>query len=130
MARPRGGGFRFEYLTSGVSLFNGDGIVVHVVNDSGANESTQVVIYQNTGAGATTAADSGLVQVVPSWMWGFAYTIPSSGEYWLRIRASSENLVPKASFERFQNAAWMPVISYRPGDFAIFKLQPTRQRLW
>jgi hypothetical protein len=130
MARPRGKGFQFEYVTSGVSLFNGDGIVVHVVNDSGANESTQVVIYQNTGAGATTAADSGVVQLVPTWTWGLGYTVPSSGEYWLRIRSSSESLVPKASFERFQSGAWMPVVSYRPGDFAVFELKPARKRLW
>lgn len=130
MARPRGKAFQFEYVTSGISLIHGDGVVVHVVNDSGVNESTHVVIYQNTGAGALTATDSGLVQVAPTWTWGLGYTIPSSGEYWLRVRATSENLVPKASFERFQNGLWLPIVTYHPGDFAVFQLHPARKRLW
>jgi hypothetical protein len=130
LARPRSNVFRFEYVTSTVSLLDGDGIVVHVVNDSGANEDTQALIYENTGAGAVTAADSGVAQIVPSWAWGMAYTISTSGEYWVRIRATSEDLVPKASFERIQNSVWAPVVSYQPGDFEIFALRPSRKRLW
>jgi hypothetical protein len=130
VARARSAGFKFEYVTSAVSCLNGDGIVVHVVNDSGADENAHVVIYQNTGAGAITATDSGLVQVVATWTWGLGYTVPSSGEYWLRIRTASESLVPKTSFERFQNGVWSPVVSYSPGDFAVFSLQPARKRLW
>ena len=122
--------FQFEYVSSTVSLLNGDGIVVSVVNDSGASENTQVVIYQNTGAAAVTATDSGVVHVVATWQWSLGYTVPSGGEYWLRILATTENLVPKASFERVQNGAWVPVVSYRPGDFAVFQLRPARKRLW
>ena len=120
--------FKFEYVTSAVSLQKGDGVVVHVVNDSGIAENTHAIIYQNTGAGARTAADSGVVVVTPTWNWGLAFTIPESGEYWLRIQATSELLIPKAAFERVKDGLWVPVVTYRPGDFAAFSLG--RRRLW
>src|SRR5262245_34033636 len=111
-------------------MLHGDGIVVHVVNDGGAAENAHVVIYQNTGAGASSIADSGSVVVVPSWTWTFAFTVSQSGEYWLRIQATSGFLIPKASFERSQNSVWIPIVTYRPADFATFTLQPHRKRLW
>lgn len=122
--------FESEYVTSAVSLLRNDGIVVHVVNDNPAPGKSQVVIYQNTGAGAVTATDSGPVDVIPTWNWGLGYTIPESGEYWLRVRVTSEFLIPKASFERLHDSIWIPVVTYRPGDFAIYKLQPSRKRIW
>lgn len=124
------GRFEFEYVTSAVSVSKGDGIVVHVVNDSGAAENARVVIYQNTGAGASTVADSGSEVVTPTWMWGLGFTVPESGEYWLRIQASAEFLVPQASFERLHGGVWTPVVTYRPGDFAAFDLHPRRKRIW
>ena len=120
--------FKLEYVTSAMSLQKGDGIVVHVVNDSGIAENTQAIIYHNTGAGARTAADSGVVAVAPTWNWGLGFTIPESGEYWLRIQAASEFLIPKAAFERVQGGLWIPIVTYRPGDFAAFSLG--RRRLW
>jgi hypothetical protein len=118
--------FELEYVTSAVSLLHGDGIVVHVVNDSGGAENAHIVVYQNTGAGAFPV---GTIVVVPTWTWGFAFTVSESGEYWVRIQATSESLIPKASFERPQNPVGIPMVSYRPGDFAIFMLQPHRKRL-
>ena len=108
----------------------GDGIVVHVVNDSGAAENARVVIYQNTGAGAVTLVDTGMVAIVPTWQWGLGFTVARSGEYWVRVQASSEFLIPKVQFERLQNGIWSPVIAYEPGDFAVFGLKPSRRRLW
>jgi hypothetical protein len=122
--------FEFEYVTSAVSLFQDDGIVVHVVNDNPAKSVSEVIVYQNTGAGAVTAAATGPADVTPTWTWGLGYTIPNAGEYWLRVRVASEYLVPKASFERLSNGIWLPLVTYRPGDFAIFKLRPTRKRIW
>ena len=115
-------------MTSGVSVLANDGIVVHVVNDSGISENTRVVIYKNTGAGAVTVVDTGVVAVAPTWMWGLGFTAKESGEYWLRVQSTSESLVPQASFERVDAGVWKPVVSYRPGDFAVFSL--TRKRLW
>ena len=129
-AKPSGAVFYFEYVTSTVSLFEGDGIVVHVVNDSAVPENARVVIFMNTGAGATLVKDSGSVIVIPTWMWGLGFTVPNSGEYWLRVQATSEFLVPKASFERLFQSIWTPVVSYRPGDFAAFDLLPLRKRIW
>lgn len=133
-APEKKGAYRFEYVTSTVSLLmqsgQGDGIVVHVVNDSSKTDHVEVVIYQNTGAGAVVAAQSGPVDVVPSWQWGLGFTIPSSGEYWVRIRTSSEFSVPTVSFERVQAGIWVSVARYRPGDFAVFKLHPSRKRIW
>jgi hypothetical protein len=123
-----GSAFELEYVTSAVSVLSGDGIVVHVVNDSGVGENTRVVLYQNTGAGATTVLDTGLVAVTSTWTWGLGFTVKASGEYWLRIQATSEALIPKASFERVDAGTWKPVVSYRPGDFAAFSL--TRKKLW
>jgi hypothetical protein len=124
--------FKYECVTSAVSVLSGDGIVVHVVNDSSKKEQTQVVLYQNTGAGAVTVTDSGVVDVIPTWTWGLAYTVPNSqsGEYWLRIRTTTEFLIPKVAFERIAGGIWVPVVSYRSGDFATFSLKPSRRRLW
>src|SRR5712691_7749094 len=94
--------FKFEYITCTVSLQfvanQGDGVVVHVLNDGGVSEHARALIYRNTGAGAAIAADSGSVAVTPSWQWGLGFTIPESGEYWVRVRATSEFLVPKVLF--------------------------------
>jgi hypothetical protein len=124
---------KYEYVTSTVSLLvqagKGDGIVVAVVNDSAASENTHVAIYLNTGAGATAVAGTSTT-IVPNWQWSLGYTVKNSGEYWVRVQTSSEFLVPKVSFERLQNGVWTPVVSYRPGDFAVFQLTPTRTRLW
>jgi hypothetical protein len=126
--------FSYEYITSTASVVvnagQGDGIVTHIVNDSKKNEYARVLIYQNTGAGAIIAYDSGVADIVPSWQWGLGFTVPQSGDYWLRIQISSESLIAKVSFERLQNGIWVPFVSYLPGDFAIFKTIPSRKRLW
>ena len=121
--------FEFEYVTSAVSLRDGDGIVVHIVNDSAVDEDAQVFIFQGTGAGANTVVDSGVTSVSPNFTAGIAFTTSASGEYWLRVRASSENLIPKVSFEQLQNSGFVPVVTYRPGDFAIFRITD-RERIW
>jgi hypothetical protein len=118
-----------EYVTSAVSVLNGDGIVVHVVNDSDAAENTHVTIYMNTGAGASVATDSGNVSVVATWTWGLGFTVSESGEYWVRIQIGSEFLIPKVSFERVRDSIWIPIVTYKPGDFAVFEPQP-RKRIW
>lgn len=120
--------FELEYVTSAVSMRPDDAIGIHVVNDSSVAGSTRVVIYRNTGAGAITVADTGIVTLTPNWTWALGFTAKDPGEYWLRIQASSEALIPKASFERINGAIWKPVVSYRPGDFAVFSLK--RKRLW
>jgi hypothetical protein len=110
-----------EYVTSTVSMYNGDGIVVHVVNDDDLAHYARVVIYMNTGAGAVIVEDTGVIKITPTWEWGLGYTISDSGEYWIRIQASSDVLIPKASFELYQGDRWTPFVSYLPGDFAVFK---------
>ncbi len=75
MEELAGSAFDLEYVTSAVSVLVNDGIVVHVVNDSGVAEDTRVVIYQNTGAGAVTVVDSGRVTVGPTWTWGMALPV-------------------------------------------------------
>ena len=125
---------KFEYVTSTVSLLviagQGDGIVVHVLNDSGVTENARIVIYQNTGAGATTEFDTGITPYVPTWQGGLGHLVTQSGEYWVRIQTSSQFLIPKVSYERVQSGVWSPVVTYRPGDFAVFALRPSRKRLW
>lgn len=125
---PAGPAFALEYVTSALSARTEDGIGVHVVNDSSVAESTRVVIYKNTGAGAVTVADTGRVTVTPTWTWLMSFPVKDPGEYWLRIQATSESLIPRASVERFEGGISKPVESYRPGDFAVFSL--ARKRLW
>jgi hypothetical protein len=133
-SKQRSPRFTFEYVTSTVSLLvvanQGDGIGVSVVNDSGVSENARAVIYQTTGAGAIIAADSGNAAVPPTWRWGLGFTISESGEYWIRVQVSSEFLIPQVWFQRFQNGIWVPIESYRPGDFAVFRLKPSRKRHW
>ena len=118
-----------EYVTSAVSLSVDDGIVVHVVNDSPLNQKTRIIIYQNTGAGSTISTDSGDMTVAHTFTGGLGYTVSKNGEYWIRVQTSSENLIPKASFERLIDSVWNPFIVYHPNDFAIFKL-PAKRRMW
>jgi hypothetical protein len=121
--------FEFEYVTSAVSLRDGDGIVVHIVNDSAVDEGDQVLIFQGTGAGANTVVDTGVTSVPPNFTGGLGFAISASGEYWVRIKVSSENLIPKVSFEQLRNSEFVPVVTYRPGDFAIFRITD-RERIW
>ena len=123
-----GSEFELEYVTSTVSVLPNESIVVHVVNDSGVAENTRVVIYRNGGAGAITVADTGRVVVTPTWTWNLGFTVSDPGEYWLRIQATSQSLIPKAEFQRVVSGIWNPIVSYKPGDFAVFSL--TRKRLW
>lgn len=118
----------YEYVTSTVSTLKNDGIVVHVLNHSAVLHKTHVHIFQNTGAGAVQVADSGSVGVAPTWQWGLGFTIPASGEYWVQVEVDSEFLIPKTSFERSTAGLWVPLVSYSPGDFAVFDRAP--RRLW
>jgi len=118
-----------QYVSGAVSALNGDGIVVHVINDSDAVENTHVTIYLNTGGGATVAEDTGNTAVAATWTWGLGFTVSKAGEYWVRIQTSSEFLIPKMSFERLEGSNRMPLVTYTPGDFAVFEPQP-RKRIW
>lgn len=126
--------YLYENVTSTVSMLvsngQGDGIVIHVVNDSNKTEKVSVVIYQNTGAGASVVVDKKDVDIIPSWAWGLGYTVKDSGEYWVRIRMTSESLISKVSFERVSGGIWNSYVTYNPGDFAVFKLAPARKRIW
>ena len=116
-----------QYVSSAVSVLTGDGIAVHIVNDSDTAENASVMIYMNTGAGAAVAADSGNIVIAATWTWGLGFTISESGEYWVRIQTGSEFLIPKASFERLRGSTWTPVVNYKPGDFAVFEPQPRKR---
>lgn len=126
-ADPASPVYTLEYVTSAFPGRTNDNILVDVVNDSSVAESTRVVIYKNTGAGAVTVSDT-RVTVTPTWTWSLSFPVKDSSAYWLRIQATSESLIPRASVERSEGAIWKQIESYRPGDFAVFSL--TRKRLW
>jgi hypothetical protein len=121
--------FEFEYVTGTVSVLLNDGIVIHAVNDSAAQAQTEAIIYRNTGAGAVVAGQA-TNPVEPSATWALGFPVAQSGEYWVRVRASSQEVIPKVSFERLRDGVWYPVVSYRPADFALFRLRPSRKRMW
>lgn len=118
--------FTLEYVTGRVGMFKGDGIVVNAINDSTASENVGIIIYH----GASVASDSGTLVVTPMTISGLGFTVPQNGDYWLRVRVTSECLVVTASFERLRDGNFVPLLSYLPGDFAIFRLQPSKTRLW
>jgi len=120
--------FALEYVTSTMSLPAGDVITARVVNDSAAVEHVQVVVYKNTGAGAAVVLDTGRLPVGATWAWFVTLNLMEPGEFWLRIRTSSEALVPGASFDKYEGTEAKPRMIYRPGDFAVFSL--ARKRLW
>ena len=119
-----------QYVTCTVSLLEHDGIVIHVLNFSNDPQTVRVKIYKNTGAGAQQVCDSNDTPVTPTWQWGLAYNVVEgeSGEFWVQIELSSETLIPKVSFERFVDSRWLPVVNYKPGDFAVFDAQQRRIR--
>lgn len=123
-----GSAFEVEYVTSGVGLAANDNINIQVVNDSGVAENVRVVIFKNTGGGAVTVLDTGRVVVASSWTWAMGFAVKDSADYWLRIQATSDALIPKALFLHDEAGVWKTVEHYRPGDFAVFSL--TRKRLW
>jgi len=126
--------YRYEYLTSAETLKvfpnQGDAISVVVLNDGAVEEYTYVVIYRDTGAGVMSIVDKGPQVVYPASAWTLGYTALEAGEYWVRIQATSQFLIPKVSFERYGDRAWSPLVSYAPGDFAVFQLKPLRKRMW
>lgn len=130
------GEFVLDFVTGAVSVINGDGIVIHVTNDSQVEATTQLLIYQNTGAGAITQSDSGSYTLPPAWTGGVGYTIQESGEYWVRIRSTSEFVIPQVSFECLSDPSpnprppFTPFVVYKPGDFAVFELPSQRHRKW
>ena len=131
-----GGEFALEYVTGAVSMIIGDGIVIHVTNDSPVEAITQLIIYQNTGTGAIIKSDSGRYPLVPTWMGGASYTIQESNEYWVRILSTSEFVIPQVAFDRLSEPGphprppFTPFVMYRPNDLALFELQPQRRRRW
>ncbi len=126
--------FKYEYLTSAETLMvfpnQGDALSVVVLNDSSAFEYTHITIYRDTGAGTTTMVEKGPQVVYPTSQWHLGYTALEAGEYWVRIQTTSQYLIPKVSFERYGDRAWSPLVSYTPGDFAVFQLKPLRKRMW
>jgi hypothetical protein len=116
-----------EYVTGAVSVFANNGIVVHALNHSDLTESVRVRIFENTGAGAVQATDTGVMNLIPSWTGGLGFTVQTSGEYWVQVLASSESVVVTAAFQRLEGGSFIPVVSYSPGNFAVFE-RGRRQR--
>jgi hypothetical protein len=124
-------GFRYEYVTSTVPLRPlHNTIIVRVVNASAGRARVRVIIHQTSGLGAQVAADSGVRKIAATWDWYLGFPVPSPGDYWVRVLANSDVLVPAVSFEHDQSGIWLPFVIYRPGDFALFGLTPTRHRMW
>jgi hypothetical protein len=121
--------FTIEYATGAVSLFRGDGLVIHVTNDSSQAEDVQLTIFENMEAGATTVAGPHIQTLPPLFTGGLGFTAPNGGEYWVRIQGS-EFTIPHVFFEHLQQRTRTPWLVYKPGDFAVFEQQPVRRRRW
>ena len=78
--RPRvaGHSFSYEYVTSAVNLLNGDGIGIHVVNDSSAEQNTGHYLQQHWRRRFNCADSSSLV-VTPSGTGAWVIQCPENG---------------------------------------------------
>jgi hypothetical protein len=106
-----------EHITGTVGVTANGGIAVRVLNHSDLNESARVRIFENTGAGAVQAADSGVMNLAPTFTGAFAFTVQNGGDCWVQVQASSESVVATADFQRPGGT----MTSYSPGDFAVFE---------
>jgi hypothetical protein len=121
--------FTIEHATGAVSLVQGDGLVIHVTNNSSQTEDVQLTIFENTATGASTVVGPHTQTLPPLFTGGLGFTASEGGEYWVRIQGS-ESTVPQVFFERLQQRTLTPWLVYKPGDFAVFDQQPVRRRRW
>ena len=122
--------FTIEYATGAVTLSQGDGLVIHVTNDSSQAEDVQLTIFENMEAGAIPVVGPHTQTLPPLFTGGLGFTARAGGEYWVRIQVGSQFIIPHVSFERLQQRTLTPWLVYKPGEFAVFDQQPVRRRRW
>ena len=120
--------FQFEYVTSTVGMLKNGGIVVSVLNDSATAENMQIIVYYTLFATSRVVMDTGVKVVHPTGVWVNGFTVVDNGEYSVRIRVSSEYLIPNALFDKMTGTTSELIVIYKPGDFAVF--DQARKRLW
>lgn len=125
--------FTLEYVTSLLLLSPDIVISINLTNDSDQPVDTRIVIYQSTKEGANVVSDTGIYPLTPTWTGGLGYGPQEPGNFWVRIQVASEFVIPQIMIERQPqppDTLWVPYLLYTPGDFAVFRLQPERHRIW
>jgi hypothetical protein len=110
-----------EYVSGTEFIIANDSIIIFVLNTDELPGSARVIVYQNTAGGGVVFADTGVLNVTPTGSVAIGVSLLTGGFYWLKIFASSSDLVPNAHFGRQQGGQQVTFSSYSPGDFAVFE---------
>lgn len=110
-----------EYVTGTEFILANDSIGISILNTDELPGSTRVLIYENAVGGAVLFVDSGVLTVAPTGTALIGVSSLNFGFYWLKIYASSNDLVPTVRFGRVQGGQPVTFASYSPGDFAVFE---------
>ena len=110
-----------EYVSGTEFILANDSILIFILNTDELPGSTRVIIYQDGGGGGVVFADTGVLNVTPTASVAIGASSLNTGFFWLKIFASSRDLVPNVHFVRLQGGQPVIFSSYSPGDFAVFE---------
>jgi len=114
---------RLEYVSGPVEVAIFEPVAVSVLNHSTKTELVRIRIYQGSPAGSGLLFDTGHVQVETAATYNVS--IPAETALcWVQIDADSDFLIPGALF---RVGAPPAILSYAPGDFAIFDSECRRR---
>lgn len=136
--------FQFEYITGSVEMGAWAYIDLSVLNcSSNKDQQIQVEVYASVKTGYAGNIEPILIistevrTIKPKYIYTLKHSRRSDSwsgnprEYWVRIKASSELLIPKVEFRYYQtinnpNPSQPPLklADYLPGDFAVYSRHP------
>ena len=136
--------FQFEYITSSVEMGAGGYFDLSVLNcSSNKEQQIQVEVYASVKSGYAGNIEpilitgTEVITIKPKHIYTLRHNRRSDSwsgnarEYWIRIKASSELLIPKVEFRYFRtinnpNPSQPPLklADYLPGDFAVYSRHP------
>ncbi len=108
---------RLDYMTAPVPVSVFNAISVNVLNHSALTESVRIRIHYRNAGGVGLLSDTGDVNLIAAGTYSAAIAASEEGDYWIQIHTNCESLIPSATFHNTGS----PVISYSPGDFAVFE---------
>jgi hypothetical protein len=109
-----------EYVTGAEFCIANDAIGVFVLNTGALAATTRIIVNHESGGTSVVIVDTGTTSVDPSASFGFSLSILTTGQYWIQIFVSSNELVPNARFVTIQGTNPVTFMSYAPGGFAVF----------
>lgn len=129
---------KFEYITGSMDLGGDDFIEISVLNCSdNRDEFAEIEIHTAVKSGYAGDLEPKLLKrmkglkIEPRKIFTFRHVRRHDGvmgnprEYWVRVKASSEFLIPKVIHSSFdsEHVYWIRA-AYLPGDFAVYSRNP------